>query len=294
MRENKYERLLNVSIAVLIVSALMLAFTAYNVFYKDKPAILSAKTSGDSLDVLYKQTIAAIDPVLIKAAYADNDNRSRLVEMNALRTEIDSLLLNRGSEKDLASAKVKIEELQLKVKSLQERYVDVAGQNKELRALLERLIAAQKTKSEPAFSNEPVSSTNLSNNSSAGYLKSNTAVSGVRAGSMKLTFPAGEEEETFNIQGSFTLDNKDAKYPEDIIIVILQPDGKTLRSSPWESGTFASKDGKKLYSRKLASDPAERGKLYKFTLPATELLTGVYTMQVWYQGNMVGVVRTAV
>ena len=72
------------------------------------------------------------------------------------------------------------------------------------------------------------------------------------------------------------------------MVVVLQPDGKVIRNSAWESGVFETRDGKKIYSRKLLFDATGNEKQLNFSLNPDRFLKGEYTMQIWYNGSMIG------
>lgn len=75
----------------------------------------------------------------------------------------------------------------------------------------------------------------------------------------------------------------------ELIIVILQPDGNVLQQSAWESGTFQTNEGKKIYSCKLRFNyqKGENNQL-SFSLNAPSFTKGNYIMQVYCGGVMIG------
>jgi hypothetical protein len=56
----------------------------------------------------------------------------------------------------------------------------------------------------------------------------------------------------------------------------------------WESGSFETSQGKKIYSRKISLDGGSNDKPLNFSLNPDRILKGEYTMQIWYNGNMIG------
>ena len=69
----------------------------------------------------------------------------------------------------------------------------------------------------------------------------------------------------------------------------LQPDGRVLKNSEWDSGSFNTPDGKKIYSYKLSFNYAKgEQKQLLFSLKADKYQKGNYTMQVYYNGIMIG------
>ena len=75
----------------------------------------------------------------------------------------------------------------------------------------------------------------------------------------------------------------------EMLVVVLQPDGRVLKNSEWDAGSFNTQEGKKLYSYKLNFTYA-RGepKRLNFSLRADRYQKGNYTMQLYYNGLMIG------
>ena len=87
--------------------------------------------------------------------------------------------------------------------------------------------------------------------------------------------------------GTFVVKNLPAKGNGELLIVVLQPDGKVVKNSVWESGTFETIEGKKIYSRKIITETATEEKQLNFSLTPDRFLKGDYTMQIWYNGSMI-------
>jgi hypothetical protein len=73
------------------------------------------------------------------------------------------------------------------------------------------------------------------------------------------------------------------------VVVVLQPDGQVLQKSAWESGTFETRDGKKIYSCKLRCDALQgEAKQLNFSLSADSYQKGNYTMHIYHNGVLIG------
>ena len=71
-------------------------------------------------------------------------------------------------------------------------------------------------------------------------------------------------------------------------IVILQPDGKVMKRSSWESGSFDTKDGRKVYSQKLTLDfNKTESKHLNFSIAADEYQKGSYVFQLYHNGKII-------
>ncbi len=295
MRKNNYDSILYISIVILIISAVMLGITGYQLYFGNiltkKSGDLVVGTSGvksvrDSLQRVYYSTTQKMDANVLEGGISlENKNaQEMLAEMNRLRKEIAIILKEQQPGADLNIAKQKIEELQHKLEILQSLYTNVDTENKRLQRLISQLIAADKTAS---------SSINNSYKEKQTAEKFNTT----KAAAMHLYAIAihnsGEEEtntsdEAEKIVGSFIVKNFPANSGGEIHIVVLQPDGKVLKNSDWDAGTFNTREGKKIYSRKLYLDDSGDEKPLNFSLTPDKFLKGDYTLQVWYNGILIG------
>jgi hypothetical protein len=298
MRENKYDKLLLASVTLLILSAIMLLISGYNIYFKKHTVPINAEASivngiapklRDSLSKVYSNTVSVMDDNLNIAAIssADLDTKTKMGELGKLREEIVSLLANKNNEADLKLAKVKIEELQQKVALLQNKYTGVETENKKLQLLINRLLNGQKNSAQTnnltPVEKQKVLTSRVSNNKVA------------IAGGLNLFAVPGNNnngQETSNaenaekIVGTFTVKNLPAKGNGELMIVVLQPDGKVVKSSMWESGTFDSAEGKKIYSRKLYTETTKEETQLNFSITPDRFLKGDYTMQIWYNGTL--------
>jgi hypothetical protein len=62
-------------------------------------------------------------------------------------------------------------------------------------------------------------------------------------------------DETGKLIGSFIVKNTINPFNNtEMMVVLVQPNGRVLQPSPWESGTFSTPEGKKIYSCKVKFD----------------------------------------
>jgi len=97
-------------------------------------------------------------------------------------------------------------------------------------------------------------------------------------------------EKTDKFTGAFTVTNFNSQLTNaEMMVVVLKPDGKVLKGSGWDSGTFNTPDGKKIYSYKF-NFTYTRGeaKRLAFSLKGGTLSKGSYTMEVYNNGIMIG------
>ena len=299
MREDKYDKLLVVSIILIILSSVLLAIASYNVYFKDysvktvkqnKTNTQPTSTLRDSLQKVYNNTINDLKAHINIPTSAENTEevKIKMNELDTLRKQITVLLADKNNKADLVLAQVKIEELQQKVYFLQNKFSSAEAENKRLQKLISQLLNAKQTPS--------VASSTALNEKLKIKLEKNTPSNAPIAGALHLFAVVNnntKEQETTDAEnaekmvGTFVVKNLPAKGNGELLIVVLQPDGKVVKNSVWESGTFETTEGKKIYSRKIYAEPATEEKQLNFSLTPDKFLKGDYTMQIWYNGSMI-------
>ena len=309
MKDNKFHPLLAVSVLFLIVSFVLLCVLGYN-FYTErkgkKPIVAVATTpklmnataekTRDTLQQMYAATVSNLTPDAgIDSAMNNVDSTqvgmmdNKLGDVYKLKTEINSLLKDSTSSiADLELARYKIKELQLKVDDLKTRNVDVEKENKRLRALLEQLVinggsagTQVSTGERPA---ERVTST------SPVFSASELRLSAANDADAEVA--SADVAEKF--VGSLVVRNSLVQGAGEVMLVLIQPDGKVLRNA-WESGSFDTDGGKKIYSRKIKFDYNKgEARRINFSVPADNIQKGTYTLQVYNNGKVIGRVAKTV
>ncbi len=306
MKENKYDTLLRISLVVLVVSLLALFISSYNFYFKNKKlqqqAVINSgsfynngiETLRDSLQRLYAATVQNMDENF-KTSWGSADTLAegldiKLAEFNKLRNDISIILKDKSTGANLGTAMLKIQELQIKVNALRNKNTDVETENKRLQALLLQLMEKEKNGNQINYSTDEKIKTAVR--------FAETKKSGIIIASeirfFAVTINNNKETETSDaadaekIIGSFSVKNAIAKSNTELMVVVLQPDGKLVKNSVWESGVFETKEGKKVYSRKIMFDPTTNEKQFNFTLNPDKFIKGEYSMQIWCNGNMIG------
>jgi len=301
MGERRYRLLLGISL-FLVACSITLAVIGYNLYARGRqqpPAAIVAATPPtapvmrDSLEALYSKVISNIDNNLSKTLTSTDslktDISAKLNDLNNLKAEIAVLLKDKTPNADLDLARQKIIELQVKVNQLTNRTMNVEEENRKLLALLQQLKTPGTNTSNAATvvnNKQPVAETTDNNIQLTATELHLLAVAVTNDKEQETT----QADNTEKIIGSFTLKGLSQARDADIMVVVLQPDGKVLKNSPWESGMFETKEGKKIYSRKLHIDGSEPHQL-SFSLKSDSYQKGSYTMQVYYNGQLIG--RTA-
>lgn len=304
MKSSNSLLLLLVSLLLVIVSGILLWTWGYRVYNKNdngtvktQPADSAAiaRVVRDSLQQQYTATLQELNTQIDSTLYGSDSLRgqlsAKLEEFFRLRDEINELLKDKSGSFKQDLAKQKIIELQIKVQELRNRNADVEQENKKLNALLAQLKDLEKNNpgqdnarrvsydSRAADNNTPVS---------AVFTASDLRLSAMMTDNDRET-ETSSAQQTEKLVGSFVVRNAGAVNNSEIMVVVVQPDGRVLKGSAWESGIFSTPEGKKIYSYKLSFDYS-RGESKKllFSLSADKYQKGNYIMQVYHNGSLIG------
>ncbi|MEO6253614.1 MAG: hypothetical protein ABIO79_09925 [Ferruginibacter sp.] len=305
MRDSKSLLLLLVSLLLVLVSFGLLWTWGYRFYNKNDAAIVETRTVSldsvaiannirDSLQSVYNSTLHELD-VQLDSTLANTDSLKneldiKLGEFYRLRNEITAILKNRNAGNDFKVAKQKIGELQNKVQDFRDKTAVVENENKKLNAILTQLDNSGNTATNTT---QPVA-----NNNKLATERSNTAYQVFTASDLKffaLSVNNDDETETNSaestdkLSGSFTVMNFNSQLTNaEMVVVVLQPNGRVFKTSGWESGTFNTPDGKKVYSYKINFNYTKgEAKRLLFSLKAANLMKGNYTMEIYYNGSMI-------
>ena len=323
MRDSKSSLLLLVSLILFLMSFIILCTWGYNVYYKDKEAkrkpVLIAEDSAtiakatsaianatrDSLQKIYAATIKELDSKLDSTfKYGDSLKGPLDVKLNEffkLRNEITTILKDRNNNANLGVARQKIGELQKRVDELIGRNNDVEQENKRLYAMLKQLSANMKEPDQQSvrpmvFENRSVpestgnSNTTTPSNITSGFIASDLKLAALMETDNNKELETSQALQTDKLVGSFIVKNdNNANSNAEVIVVVLQPNGQVLQKSSWESGTFNTREGKKIYSCKMRFD-YNKGEVKRlnFSLSADKYMKGNYIMQIYHNGILIG------
>lgn len=307
MRDARSLILLLVSLLLVLVSFVLIWTWGYRFYNKNDEFKVAAKLVitdsnalsnriRDSLQKVYNETLykldTQLDSTLLNSDSLKKQLDIKLAEFYRLSGEITAILNRRNNNyADIDMAKKKIGELQNKADDMRDKNQVVDSENKKLTEILDQVQKTEKGLE------KNIKQGNAENN--VAVEKSNPAYSVFTASEMKLsaiTVNDEKESETFfadqtkKLVGAFTVTNNNSQLSSaEVIVVVQQPDGRVLKNSEWESGSFSTPEGKKLYSYKLNFNysKGEPKRLY-FSLKADTYQKGNYTMQVYYNGTMIG------
>ncbi|MEO6541418.1 MAG: hypothetical protein ABIN74_10520 [Ferruginibacter sp.] len=305
MRDSKSLLLLLVSLLLVLVSFGLLWTWGYRFYNKNESAKVETRSVvldsaaianhiRDSLQSVYNSTLHELD-VQLDSTLANTDSLKneldiKLGEFYRLRNEITAILKNRNAGNDFKVAKQKIGELQNKVQDFRDKNADVENENNKLNTVLTQLNnsdnkTANNTK-QPVAINKPAAE--RSNPPYQVFTASELKFSALSVNNDEET-ETSTAESTDKLSGSFTVMNFNSQLSNaEMVVVVLQPNGRVFKTSGWESGTFNTPEGKKVYSYKLNFNYSKgEAKRLLFSLKAANLMKGNYTMEVYYNGSLI-------
>ena len=306
MSEDRYDKLLNAAIVLLIASATVLGYSVYKSHFNrpgtktDTENSILINNLRDSLNNVYSNTIKSIDTNLVRTNTENNPElQEKYKEIETLNAEISRLLLSNGAGA-MSNAQQKIQELQQKVETLQIRYEDAASQNKKLQVHIEELTGKRnelmptivgKNETQPILNNEEKNKTNTvlepENKNGQNTISSATEMQFFATESNGETLTT-KSKNADKFKGSFLFKHANTnKKSEDLYIVVTQPDGKTVKGPSWEIGVFNSDEGKKVFSKKIPVVLDGENKKINFELEPDDFMPGPYKVEIWYQTHTI-------
>jgi hypothetical protein len=308
MRDTKTSLLLVLSLLLLSLSLVLLSIWGFQFYFSSqrdkekKDQLINIVSTGgektevirDSLQKIYAATIIKLDNRIdstkntADSVIGNVDNN--LVEINKLKDDIALILKKNNSIEDLSTAREKIDELQQKVEQLRNRNLDVEKENKRLNALLAQLTSNDKGEDEnnkrPSVSKQISEKTVLT----PAFVTTDMHLIALMTNDDDVEKETSEADETEKITGSFIVQGKNNQSSSvDVMVVVLQPNGKVLQNSIWDTGTFDTPEGKKTYSQKVHIDcPKGEAKRLLFSLSNDKFEKGNYVVQIYYNGSVIG------
>jgi hypothetical protein len=322
MKDNKTIFLIVLSILLLIVSMALLWTWGYNYGSDKKKKSASTLVAQDSItnenipskekvERMYLDAVGnlnILDSALHAADAAKSDIGDKLNEFYRLRDEIAALLKN-SDNNSLLSAQQKIGELQFRVEVLRKQNALIEKENKRLAEILNQLSRIKNKETLMAYdslsaavSNSDIiaaadlPSTQLENQQPATTSVPTSAVKvsafsvSAVSGQNAMDEPTTKAQLTSKLSGSLSFQNNNRLLQNaELMIVVLQPDGKVLKTSAWGgAGSFESNGVRKIYSSKIRFDCTENeNKQLFFNIEADEFQKGNYFIQLYFKGMLV-------
>ncbi|MCX6293467.1 MAG: hypothetical protein NT127_04130, partial [Sphingobacteriales bacterium] len=205
---------------------------------------------------------------------------------------IATLLSNPTDIEGLSAAQQKIGTLQSKVDELRKQNLAIQQENKRLGILIDKLAKVGDsgndviTEAKTAITEQK--QTPEKPNASGLLTISDLNIVGLTNDDINLT-ETDLADNLNRFSGSFLVRNNLSQNAfGEVMVVIVQPNGKVLQSSSWDSGTFETKDGRKIYTSKVKFD-CNKGELKKipFSVSADQYQKGNYQALLYQNGNLI-------
>lgn len=249
-------------------------------------------SANDSILKIYtaisKEPIRAFDSSLNNADSLKAILNAKLAAYNKLKIEISAVINDSGTYNNLKNASQKMIGLQQQLAELRYKNKNAEKVNKRLDAMVDYV---SNKDPDQTISQEGIESTpGIKNGSKKNvFILSDLHFSALQINADKeQTALKADETEKLSVYFKIKSVNIQSNNSE-IVIVILQPDGKVLQDSDWDTGTFESVEGKKIYSRKLKFFYVTGElKQLNFSLAPDNLLRGIYTVKVYHNGILIG------
>ena len=306
MKDTKSLLLLLVSLLLVLVSFVLIWTWGYNYYSNSNDKKINTKTASvdsasivnhlrDSLQKEYTATLQSLGLQLDSTIFHSDSLKTeldvKLAEFYRLRSEIVSILKNKNAGNNYSAVTQKINELQTKAEDLKVKNQDVGKENKKLNDVLNQISNTGKIADKNVRNENTVKSNNTEN---PNPVYSAFAVSDLRLsaiinnGEKETETTAAEKTDKFN--GSFTVMNFNSQLTNaEMMVVVLKPDGFVLKGSGWDSGTFNTPEGKKVYSYKFNFNYTRgEAKRLLFSLRTGTLTKGNYIMEVYHNGLLIG------
>jgi hypothetical protein len=287
-----------ISLFLLLISFIFLSYWGYRIFNtsktekKERVASKDSTASNvtrDSLRNIYSATLNSIqNPVDLPMQTTDSGIGEKIKpeDFYRLRNEITELLKNPGSSADLETARLKIIELQQKIQDLNDRYNNIEEQNKKLSATLNQVLknkAASQNPKSISIERHP----ETKNNAGGGVSITDLNLTAINVNDNR-EVETTLAEQTGKFIGYFTIKHSPNITANEIYVVVTQPDGHVIQSSPWEAGSFETALGRKSYSSKLLLDGnRNESERLQFSLTGDGFVPGTYNVQVYHDGVVV-------
>jgi archaellum component FlaC len=208
----------------------------------------------------------------------------KMKEYDRLKNELATNTSGKQNSSD--SIQQKIAYLEKNIAELNSRNEKVAADNRRLGRLVKEMADGKVEK----VTKSPPSKKSIGNVVSADENKnvniSNISLTPISAsGALSPSLSASNAE---GLQGSFFVKNLN-QTSGVFNIVLLLPDGKVLRQSGWETGIFNTPSGKKVYTTQVHLNADSES--MQFTVKSSSLTDGIYTLQIYFEGKMLGQLR---
>ena len=264
------------------------------VFVKDSIAV--AEAVSDSLRIFFTKSLNELETEKMEI---DSTNVTlkgelsvRLAELNRIKKEISSILNRKNlTQADLTEARTKIDDLQTRVESMRGENTTLSDEKKRLNGILAQLnteINSLQQNMEKVSAENTVLTRRI--NEASLFVASEVKFAAVYLRSGQKEVETTQLKRANKFVASFTVQNNILDLDnEELIIVIIQPSGKTLQDEVWDAGSFVTKsEGRKSFTRKMKFEytKAETKRLV-FSIQPEFFENGTYKFLIYHKGTRI-------
>lgn len=268
------------TILLLLLSFCLAATWVYHIYDKSKYAAVpldkveltaadATKQFNDSLNNLYRVTIAQLETVITGKDSLNRELQQRASEIDTLKTEIVNMLNEQTiTKEDLRRALLKIQDLQVKIYQYNNQSTAFKNNAPQTTSTAATQTAAVKN-----------SKSKIPETAEASFLIQDVAAQSVTSNG------ASQVAVSFLLKAMAESGGNAAVY-----LVLKDPGGTTVQDDEWIAGVFTSKtEGSLRYSKKLNWD-FNRNDSHRFStsIPVTRFTKGAYQLLLYCNGQKIG------
>lgn len=247
----------------------------------------------DSLTALLLQTPASYSSGSPLQDSLQGQLEGKLQEIQRLKSQIQSILRKQNvSSSDLQSARDMIRELRFRVEDIETQNSDLEKERGRLNGIMAQLntqvdslqTGMKKLDEENKKLVRQVSDASI-------FVASGMSLKAVNLRSGNKEVPTVSSKKAKKLVISFDVQNNAMNFPNaELVIVLKDPEGKTVTEDIWGSGSFDTRtEGRISFTRKVKFDYT-KGEPHNilFSLSPEEFLPGNYQLLVFHNGVRIG------
>lgn len=295
----------NKSLLLVLLSFGLVGTWIYHLYDKNKVGgQLSAKQVNIDTQAIIKPYLDSMQAVLMNSSLASSMNTpsvdslqgqlsGKLQEIQRLKSQIQAILKKQNiSSTDLQSARDMIRELRFRVEDMQVQNTDLEKERGRLSDVMAQLNTQvdslqngiRKLDEENKKLTRQVVDASL-------FVATSTSLKAMNLRSGNKEVPTASSKKAKKLVVSFDVQNNAMNFPNaELVIVVKDPNGKTITEDIWGSGSFDTRtEGRISFTRKVRFDYT-KGEPHNilFSLSPDEFLSGTYQLLVFQNGVRIG------
>lgn len=286
------------ALALVTVSFVLISIWGYHYYFQDKsdkpvssiskqPEI-QKKPINDTVQNLKNSNIVLLNPqeknIDTVSDSSDKTLELKMLEYNQLKEEIAEILKNKAVLKSKMEEMTKIGEIQKNIDSLKEQKDVIIRENEKMDQLLK-----QKQQQQIDNKSEIEKNSKIQPSYTLPLLVSHLKFEAIKV-TENYDAPTVLASQAAKLEGSFEINiNSKKDISSDIFVKIMQPNGRPILNAASGFTMLENEQEKSSYTSLLHFDKIkDNHKRLTFSIKPKEFSKGKYTMQVYYNGVMIG------